>query len=100
MSRTYYTQAKKYKRWCRGCGIRYAPEDGYRGKCYECSLDADEDANDENYNKKQGIYNFEYTEKNAKDILYKKAHERLRNTGWFYADNDNLDDIIKLEDIY
>jgi len=24
----------------------------------------------------------------------------LINTGWFYADNDNLDDIIKLEDIY
>ena len=72
---------KQWKRWtreskrrCQQCGQWYSDKEGYRGRCYDCSLDFDVRYQDRSYKPE---YN------NGFELL-----NTLGNTGWFYRDRD------------
>jgi len=63
---------EKHQRRCFKCGQWYNYKDGFRGRCYDCSLDDD--------------IGRAWNQQAHKGIAYDKAYEELTRTGWFYPE--------------
>ena len=70
---------KPWNRWtresqkrCNRCGQWYSYREGFRGKCYDCSLESD--------------ISRTWSRQAHKGVAYDNAYNELHRTGWFYPE--------------
>jgi len=62
----------KHQRRCSRCSQWYNYKDGFKGRCYDCSLDGDTSRT--------------WNQQAYKAVAYDNAYEELNRTGWFYPE--------------